>query len=293
MVIDFHVHLTTVEGMARLFRDDGQDPLSKSYLAKYMDLARERQGRTSRAAWLEAMERCGVDRVVLNATDALNQEVLDLVEAEPGRFSGLFYADPALPESLAELDRFVGPGKLAGLGELSPTWEKYRLDDRRLFPLYDRVQELGVPLLWHFGIGFFPFADLNYSQPADLMNVVRYFPKIPHVISHLGMEQGEQFLAQVSWLKEWFKAPIYFDLANIHGLAKYFLRLRHFSLREHLARFLEVLGPEGIIWGTDSGAPYESCPFEAETYKILDGLKLGAPAMDLIMGGNAARLLGL
>ncbi len=293
MIIDFHVHLTTTEGMERIFRDDGQDPLSQAHRARYMKLAADRDARTSPQSWVEAMDEYGVDRVVLNATDALNEEVLEFVAASPERFSGLFYGDPAEPASVSALKNLVGPGKLSGVGELSPTWEKYHVDDERLFPFYEAVQELGAPILWHFGIGFFPFADLRFSQPAELLNVVRYFPKISHVISHLGMEQGEQLLALARWFQEWFEGPIFFDLANVHGLANYFLSLRNFSLSEVMARFVETLGPKRIIWSTDSGQPYESSPFETETFKILDGLNLEKGEMELIMGGNAARLLKL
>jgi predicted TIM-barrel fold metal-dependent hydrolase len=291
MIIDFHVHLTTVKGMERQFRENGKDPLSKIHFSRFMTLARERAGKTSREAWVRAAQKFGVDRIVLNACDALNEELFDLVTQDPAHFSGLLYCNPVLHESFSVIEHLIGPGKLAGIGEISPTWEHYSLMDERIFPFYERVQELQIPILWHFGIGFFPFGDLRFSKPSELENILRLFPKIPHVIAHLGMEQAEPFLSLANWMKEWFQIPIYFDLASIKDIPKYFLL--NISLKDLILRFLDVLGPEQILWATDSGQPYETSPLETETFRSLEALKLEARKMDLILGENAARLLRL
>ena len=293
MIIDFHVHLTTIKGMERQFQENGKDPLSKSHFSTYMKLTEERDGNTSRETWVQAMESYGVDRIVLNACDALNEELLDLVLQGPGHFSGLMYCDITQEESVLEMERFIGPGKLVGVGEISPTWEHYRVSDKRLFPFYEKVQELQIPILWHFGIGFFPFGDLRYSEPYDLVSIVQNFPKISHIISHLGVEHAQKFLGLASWMKEWWKVPIYFDLAGpiIQDIPKYFLE--NFSVKDLFAKFVKVIGPEQIVWATDAGEPYKSSPFETETFKALESLSLSQHEMDLILGGNAARLLSL
>jgi predicted TIM-barrel fold metal-dependent hydrolase len=291
MVIDFHVHLTTVKGMERQFRENGKDALSRIHEKRFIALAEERWGKTSKEKWAEGMKKFGVDRVVLNATDALNDELLDFVQSDPQRFSGFYYGNPMLRETVEEINRFIGPEKLAGIGELSPTWEHYSITDERMYPFYERVQELQVPILWHFGIGFFPFGDLRFSKAAELESILRLFPKIPHTIAHLGMEQAEQFLGLASWLKDWLQVPVYFDLGWLKDVPKYFLR--KISLKELIGRFVKILGPEQILWATDSGAPYETNPFESETFKSLESLKLGASQMDLILGENATKLLRL
>ena len=291
MIIDFHVHLTTIKGMERQFLENGKDALSKIHFSRFLTLTRERDGKTSREAWVRAAEKFGVDRIVLNSCDALNEELLEWVTQDPGHFSGLLYCNPVLRESLSEIEHLVGPGKLAGIGEISPTWEHYSLTDERIFPFYEKAQELQIPILWHFGVGFFPFGDLRYSKPSELQSILRLFPKIPHVIAHLGMEHAEQFLSLANWMKEWFQIPIYFDLASIKDIPKYFLA--KINLKDLIARFLEVLGPEQILWATDSGQPYESSPFETEAFRSLEALKLEGQKMDLILGMNAARLLRL
>jgi len=291
MVIDFHVHLTTVKGMERLFQENGKDPLSKMQKERFMNLAQAREVKTSIESWMKAMKKYGVDRVVLNACDALNEEVLSYVVQDSDHFSGLYYGDPLSPMAIEEMSRFLQKGKFAGIGEISPTWGHYSLADERIFPFYELVQELGVPILWHFGVGFFPFGDLRFSRPAELESIIRLFPKIPHVVAHLGEEHAEHFLSMACWLKEWFGLPIYFDLASIKDLPKYFLKKN--SLTELIARFVEILGPEQILWATDAGLPYESNPFESDTFRSLDSLRLGGRKMDLILGGNAARLLKL
>jgi predicted TIM-barrel fold metal-dependent hydrolase len=291
MVIDFHVHLTTLKGMERLFQANGKDPLSKIQKDRFINLAQAREAKTSKETWTQVMEKYGIDRVVLNACDALNEEVLSYVIQDSDHFCGLYYGDPSSPVTLEEMSRYVRAGKLNGIGEISPTWEHYSLTDERIFPFYEMVQDREVPILWHFGVGFFPFGDLRFSKPAELESIVRLFPKIPHVVAHLGEEHAEYFLSMSCWLKEWFGLPIYFDLASIRDLPKYFLK--KFSLAELIGRFVEILGPEQILWATDAGLPYENSPFESDAFRSLDSLKLGGREMDLILGGNAARLLKL
>jgi uncharacterized protein len=141
------------------------------------------------------MKKYGVDRVLLNACGALNEEVLSYVIQDSDHFCGLYYADPLLSKTLGEITRYIKPGNLTGIGEISPTWEHYSLTDERIFPFYEIVQDRGVPILWHFGVGFFPFGDLRFSKPAELESIVRLFPKISHVVAHLCEEHAEHFLS--------------------------------------------------------------------------------------------------
>ena len=69
-----------------------------------MKIAREREANTSKEKWIMAIENYGVDRIVFNACDALNEETLDLVQQDPLHFAGFAYCNVLDEESI--LDRW-------------------------------------------------------------------------------------------------------------------------------------------------------------------------------------------
>ena len=57
---------------------------------------------------------------------------------------------------------------LGGL-KLSPsTQEFYPHDEKLMFPIYEKAQSLGIPILFHAGMSWEPQVKAKFGQPIDL-----------------------------------------------------------------------------------------------------------------------------
>ncbi len=65
--------------------------------------------------------------------------------------------------------------------KLHPDFQNFAIDDPSVFPIYDMIQQSGLPLLLHMGD-----ARTDLSHPARLAKVLQEFPKLHVVAAHLG-----------------------------------------------------------------------------------------------------------
>jgi len=177
---------------------------------------------------------------------------------------------PDDPEAVEKIDRVQAAG-LKGI-KLHPYYQEFRFDEPRLFPLYERIEQRGLILLAHTGF------DLGYpsERVADapmIMEVVRAFPKLELVTSHLGGWQDWDCVE-----KHLLGKPVYMEISYAFP----FIGL------ERARRFLLAHPPEYILFGSDS--PWGS---QEETLEILRSLELGEELTRRICFDNAARLLDL
>jgi aminocarboxymuconate-semialdehyde decarboxylase len=223
--------------------------------------------------------------------------------AHPDRFVGcavLPLQDPAL--ALQELNRVVGDR--AFRGAYFPTNVNGKeLSDPALFPIYELCQERGLPVLLH------PVAVIGAErlQPYYLNNllgnpfdttvaaanlvfggVLDRFPRLEVVLPHAGgalpmlwarLQRGQRVRPEAK------------DRAQ-HPFHDY-LRRFHYDTIGHdpqVVRYLvDVVGSDRVMLGSDYcfDMGYE------QPREIIGQLKLSAKEQKLILGGNAARLLGV
>jgi len=92
------------------------------------------------------------------------------------------------PDGPDAVDRLKDQG-LTGLKFIAPSCN---YDDERYFPLYERAERLGMPVLFHTGylaVGFGdPAARISSAKmlPAYLDTIARACPKLRMVMAHLG-----------------------------------------------------------------------------------------------------------
>ena len=98
-------------------------------------------------ASLAEMDRAGIGMAVLAGRKVLphigvvdNQDIVDLIHAYPGRFTGMAGVDPSDgPEAMEELERYVvGEGLRGIVMEPGLTKTPMFVEDERIFPLYER-----------------------------------------------------------------------------------------------------------------------------------------------------------
>lgn len=174
--------------------------------------------------------------------------------------------------------------------KLYPTYNHYAPDDRELcWPLYETVQELGVPLIVHQSWTTTVHAPMALQRPAQLDAVALDFPDLVIVAAHLG----------VPWVDECMCLVAKHD--NVHVDTSFW------TVLEPPAEILRQLWRchrygctwDRIMWGTDYPmvGPAEGLALfrdQLPAAAARTGLDpLPDEALDLMLGGNAARLYGI
>jgi predicted TIM-barrel fold metal-dependent hydrolase len=139
-----------------------------------------------------------------------NELVAEYVARDPSKLIGWASVDPNEPDCVEQLDHAVRTLGLQGL-KLGPAYQHFDPTDRRHWPLFDRAQELGIPIMWHQGTTFPSLARLRWASPLLLEDVAMDFPDLRMIIAHLGHPWEEDVVALIR------KAPnVYADISAVH-----------------------------------------------------------------------------
>ena len=171
-----------------------------------------------------------------------------------------------------ELQRKVEGEGFRGL-KLYPTYQHYYLNDPRIYPLYQAAQDLGVPVLIHTGSSVFKGTRLKYGDPLSLDDVAVDFPRLNLVMAHA----GRGFWYDRAFFLSKLHPNVYMEISGLPPakLMTYFPELDR--------------NTEKVIFGSD----WPGMPWIRRNMEAIRGLPLPAEGVEDILGGNAARLLGL
>ncbi len=124
-----------------------------------------------------------------NGSCADDDAVEKVVKAHPDRFFGLGYIRLGV-DAAAKVDEFHERG-FPGLKFHIP---KYRYDDDRCFPIYEKAQGYDMPCLFHTGVVRLPeprpeerVSSFN-MHCIHLEAVAQVFPELKIIIAHLGVQ---------------------------------------------------------------------------------------------------------
>ncbi len=294
MVIDSHLHLVT----ARMLRAVGERPWPTRPKARELLLAssgrraawlRQLEGVTLgdlAARWAQALDRAGVATGFFIAVGEGNAELSEFVRLNPARFQAWgSLVDPTAPEAASIVRRFPEWG-LRGL-KLYPPIQRFSASDPALYPVYEAASELGLPVLFHFGITVAPAYDLRYADPLHLSAAAREFPDVTFVIAHC----GAGFLRETLFLA-YHTENIWVDTSGTNNWREYTPGCP--SLDDVFRDLLRTYGPRRIMFGTDSTLPeeYRESILE-EQRRVVSRLELSAEDRAALFSENARRLFRL
>jgi predicted TIM-barrel fold metal-dependent hydrolase len=113
-----------------------------------------------------------------------NQDVFEMVQQYPDRFIGVGTLDVSdAPAALEDLEACVARFGFKAIA-IEPGTHEHSMyaDDRRLYPVYERCAELGLPVLLLAGGNAGP--DITYSDPAHVERVAIDLPRLKVVVLH-------------------------------------------------------------------------------------------------------------
>ena len=258
----------------------------------------------------------GADRFVGDGAVSLartaNDALAALCKRYPNRFTGLFTLPTfSTQAALDELSRAVNELGLKGFGCFT-NLNGRALDHQELFPIYERLAALKLPVYLHptaplateaVGLDIMPTLIFGWAFDSTVAmtrlvygRVLERFPEIDFVVADVGGVLA--FFAQRA-------INIYTgrteEIRRRYGLKESPLdSLRRFYVdsADHPASTLKCVydffGPDRMVLGTNYPyGPEEGCVLVKNSLKALDGLGLGKEEREKILGGNAARILRL
>jgi predicted TIM-barrel fold metal-dependent hydrolase len=238
--------------------------------------------------FLLELDVSGLDRAVLLPIDCTstrgapiwsNEQIAELCRMNE-RFIGFASVDPHQPDAPAKLKRAIEDLGLRGL-KLAPGIQGFYPNDPALYPLYDKAQELGIPILFHAGMTWEPRAKAGYSQPIYFEDVAHDFPELKIVLAHLAWP----------WVLEAVSLALKYPNLYLDTSALYFDNPKdfiHFAMAKQVPLTVwERSLRKQLVFG--SNYPRVEIKNMAAAVRSL-GLSQGC--LELVFRANAERLLG-
>jgi predicted TIM-barrel fold metal-dependent hydrolase len=237
--------------------------------------------------WSAEIEHGQLDAVAF-VTGGGNRVLADAIRDYP-RMIGFAHHDPFSPGAPAELRRAVTEDGLRGYKVLAPALPG-AIDDEALLPVWQAAEDLGIPVLVHFGPldgGGGTAAHENIS-PLKLHDVAKAFPYTTFVVPHFGCGYPGDLLRLA-----WACRNVSVDTSGNNEWIRWMPY--PLTLADLFRKFLETVGPERIIFGSDSAHFPRGLvrAYYDEQTRIVRQLGLSPGDRHLIFAANAARLLQL
>jgi len=307
MIIDIHAHHYIEDMPCRTFQE---------HFVKFMaNVSR----RTEEEMWklipeyydpsgeklIRAMAEAGIDKTVISVLDIgllkgigdgkysiveQNKMYADLVKKYPDRLIAFAGIDPRRGDAIKILETAVEEWGMKGCKMI--TWTGYYPNDKGFYPFYEKAQELRIPLLFHTGTETTP-AYSKYCHPVFLDEVANDFPGINIIMAHCGScwwPEGAELAS--------YKPNLFVDLATWQN------KTRRWPIEEFykpLRHIINIAGRHKVMFGTDwpimklylSQADWVKKFTEIPEEVRQAGIEFTENEINGILGGNAARVLGL
>ena len=279
MKIDFHTHVFPPEIRKQRDRYVEEDPC-------FAVLYSNPDAKMATAEELIAsMDEAGIDlSVILNigwTTHELcvktNDYIIDAVARYPKRLVGFGAVQPQSPQAaITEIERCARAG-LKGVGEIRPDLQLFDLSDEMVTaPFVEALTHHGMVLLTHASepVGH-SYDGKGGVTPELLYPFIESYPRLTVVCAHWG--GGLPFYSLMPEVGKTLK-NVYFDSA-----ASPFL----YSPQVY-PQVIRLVGADKVLFGSD----YPLLP-PSRLLKEIEALELPPETKEMVLAGNARRLLGI
>lgn len=236
--------------------------------------------------WAAEIDKYGL-RAVGFVTGGGNDHLAGIVDKYPGKFVGFAHNYLFAENAVEELYRAVNELGMKAYKLLAPGLDR-PIEDEAAYPVWEACADLDIPVLVHFGImgsggGIATHENIN---PLKLHNVAKHFPDVTFVVPHFGC----------AWVREtlqlcWACRNVSIDTSGSNQWIRWVPG--DLTISQLFAKYLATIGPERILFGSDSSWFPRGFAIRYLQDQIRDARNLGMShqQLQLIFGGNAARLL--
>ena len=270
------------------------------------------------------MDEVGIDKAVLTypTTDAsrkakvseveisriFNDSVAEIIKRYPKRFIGMAVIAPFNEkEMLKELERAINESGLKGIS-LASSYEGIYLDDERLWPLYERIMELNIPVSVHATtqkpIGYerlihpllTPVMEYLFDITVCIGKLItsgtlERFPDLKFIFAHFGgvmpfirerfdtiyeMLYGRKIIEKLPKLPSEYLKRIYVDTSGS-------------SSKDALLSTIKTVGIEHILWGSD----YPSNATPQSSIETIKELSISNEDKERVLAKNLRNLFSI
>jgi len=287
-VFDIHTHLW-----------DWQSN-TPSFISEYM-LSRGYFGEQSPESFfnvqalLTALDEAGVQRAALHPLRSesyrwvvSNEYIAEQVAQAPDRLLGFAGVSPLAHDADKELRDGIEKYKLKGL-KLHPPMQMFHPADPACFPIYEMMQDYGLPILFHTGSGPTQLSD-RYSNPHLIDEVAVHFPNLKIIMAHAGRFWYQETLTMMR------RHPnIHIDLSATVGKALGYglMLVLLMAVKEVVGDVKRVLFASDYPWYTPKLMLDLLHQAQAASMVLPEPLQLTQQDIENITGKNAERILGL
>lgn len=288
MIIDFRVTVPLREWTADQANiEEAQQIFLNSYMRGYAESAYEVSAMYSVTSedMVKAMDKAGVTCGVLQAEWALgnyrslNDATYRIAKQYPEKFPRYFFTVNALEDDdmVEVVEREVKERGFTGIN--FQTWaQRMYPDDKRLYPVYAKCQELGIIVTIHSSINFTVDRTIDFSRPLYIDRIACDFPNLKIVGNHGGWPWVAEMVA-VAWKHK----NVYIEIGAV---APKYIGMPGTGW-EPLMVYGNSLLQDRVLFATDDMIPWERAVRELQDLPLKDKVK------EKWLSLNAARLLEL
>jgi len=219
------------------------------------------------------MSENGIDRSVIQSIATKPEQSRKITDwsrgIEDASITAFSSVHPDSPDWREEIDAIRDAG-LKGI-KFHPDYQKFYVDDPRIFPIYERIFNCGLMVLFHAGVDI-GLKPPYRNTPDRMLKVVKAFRGGRIILAHLG---GFRYWDDVE--KHLIGEDIWLDTSYTIGWAP----------DDQVRRIISGHGYNRVLFATDS--PWAD---QIEEIAKLKALKLESEACDAILYKNALTLLG-
>ena len=221
---------------------------------------------------IDSMDRNGIKQSVLCSIATRPSQFENIMKWSRKIASDRFVMFPSVhPDDPFALERIseVATEGFKGL-KMHPYYQGFTVDDEKMFPLYDRMQECGMIVLFHAGF------DVGYpkeriADPVRMVRIAEKFPALKIVAAHMG-----------GW-GDWDNVGKYLVGKRVYFDTSFAVKL---CGKERATELIKAHLPEYLLFGTDS--PWTDQGVEVAGIRELD---ISEELKEKILWGNAEKLL--
>lgn len=204
--------------------------------------------------WVNELDRAGVGRAaIIGSVPGDGASVARAVARHPSRLVGFFMVDPTAPDAATQVQRALEDPGLRTMC-LFPAMQRYSLHDERVRDIIQTAAaRSGTAVFVHCGalsvgvrkkLGLPSRFDVAYGNPLDLHALAADYPGVPFIVPHFGAGLFRETLLVAD-----LTSNIYLDTSSTNRWIAYHHGL---TLRDVFRRTLDVVGPERLLFGSDS-----------------------------------------